>query len=777
MLVCGFENNKMRRARVVLAFSVVPTCPQLPRRTSPVSSPGRAGGLDFVPVCGKVARIYRFGVVLKCVCPFVPTPPLSCHRVGISLPKLPPKKYLARSNIHQVAITRRPHLQGFINAAIAESDMVVVQTLIFFLTPTTKDESTAATSAIRNVAGGYVSEEFDSDDEDAKMMMAMKVTPAGLKGTANADHTGAMPGEITVAAGEALTIWPPLDSSYVMVSTEDGTRGMLSTSLVTLDPGEGAVLPEAPQRAKTVAEEIVMTERGFCQQLVQVRDVFFKQLRTIITAPEAKTLFGNWSELVVHSEQLSAALDAATENGESIPAALAKGLPALGKSYQKYCSGIPAAQDLYSKKMEEKPFIAFEQSFPDLNKPTLNHFMRPVQRVMKYPLLISELKKQADKAIAKAGGGEIDADILLALDIASELAIAANATMAAPQESLSAALISRPQSGTFAHTAKAGGVGGTLSQARARCSYIAETRVCRHISIDGSKYCQMHTCENEDCNKKKSSRQVFCPTCQNGSVGRARTIRKAKSRGPRALYEAFQPVDGGEDGVNEPPMSGGAPADQDDDMYVAWTPPAQANAVKPDRVPEQGMYIETEPPAAEAPALPSAPPPPQLRRPPRGSQRPPSGSQAGAFDKSRPPPPPPTGASSSSPTPGIGKGRGQPPPPSAKGRGPPPPPSAKGRGPPPPPSSSAKPSATPEPTSPKPPPPSPPSTASKPKPPPSGALKPKPPMPAKPQRPSTRKPSMPDSKPVLPTKPKPKLAAKPKPALKKKPDAYVNTPS
>ena len=108
-------------------------------------------------------------------------------------------------------------------------------------------------------------------------MMAMKVTPAGLKGTANADHTGAMPGEITVAEGEVLTIWPPLDSSYVMVSTADGTRGMLSTSLVTLDPGQGAALPApeaAPQRAKTVAEEIVMTERGFCKQLVQVRDVY-----------------------------------------------------------------------------------------------------------------------------------------------------------------------------------------------------------------------------------------------------------------------------------------------------------------------------------------------------------------------------------------------------------------------------------------------------------------------------------------------------------------------
>jgi hypothetical protein len=33
-----------------------------------------------------------------------------------------------------------------------------------------------------------------------------------------------------------------------------------------------------------------------------------------------------------------------------------------------------------------------------LNKPTLNHFMRPVQRIMKYPLLLMEIKKKAAKA-------------------------------------------------------------------------------------------------------------------------------------------------------------------------------------------------------------------------------------------------------------------------------------------------------------------------------------------------------------------------------------------
>ena len=54
-------------------------------------------------------------------------------------------------------------------------------------------------------------------------------------------------------------------------------------------------------------------------------------------------------------------------------------LPTLAEPYARYCAGIPTAQALYEKKMAEKDFVDFENSFPALNKPTLNHIMRPVQ--------------------------------------------------------------------------------------------------------------------------------------------------------------------------------------------------------------------------------------------------------------------------------------------------------------------------------------------------------------------------------------------------------------
>lgn len=58
---------------------------------------------------------------------------------------------------------------------------------------------------------------------------------------------------------------------------------------------------------------------------------------------------------------------------------LTEHLPKLSGAYSRYCAGIPDAQAVYEKKLQQKDFVEFEASFPALNKPTLNHIMRPVQ--------------------------------------------------------------------------------------------------------------------------------------------------------------------------------------------------------------------------------------------------------------------------------------------------------------------------------------------------------------------------------------------------------------
>lgn len=84
------------------------------------------------------------------------------------------------------------------------------------------------------------------------------------------------------------------------------------------------------------------------------------------------------------SRRLKQALLAVLEgaNDKDLPERLRTGLGKLSTAYSKYCVGIPAAQELYEKKLGQKEFRDFEASFKTLSKPTLNYIMRPVQVCM-----------------------------------------------------------------------------------------------------------------------------------------------------------------------------------------------------------------------------------------------------------------------------------------------------------------------------------------------------------------------------------------------------------
>ena len=88
----------------------------------------------------------------------------------------------------------------------------------------------------------------------------------------------------------------------------------------------------------------------------------------------------------------------------------------------RYCNRIPAAQELYTKKLEEQAFRDFEASFPTLNKPTLCHLMRPAQRVMRYPMLLMEIQKMYKE------GSDDHAALGLVKDLAMDLAGEVNST-------------------------------------------------------------------------------------------------------------------------------------------------------------------------------------------------------------------------------------------------------------------------------------------------------------------------------------------------------------
>lgn len=62
-----------------------------------------------------------------------------------------------------------------------------------------------------------------------------------------------------------------------------------------------------------------------------------------------------------------------------LPKLMKRCMQQMQDMYGRYCAGLPRAHALYEQKLQDKRFLKFEASFPELNKPTLNHFMRPFQ--------------------------------------------------------------------------------------------------------------------------------------------------------------------------------------------------------------------------------------------------------------------------------------------------------------------------------------------------------------------------------------------------------------
>jgi hypothetical protein len=112
-----------------------------------------------------------------------------------------------------------------------------------------------------------------------------------------------------------------------------GARGLVRLSMVQMpEVLHPDVEDPAEAKVKSAAAELVQTERHFLLNLCEVRDKFFPRLRTILTAPEAKCLFGNWAELVRCAENLKTALDDA---GDAVAEVLVAELPKLREPYSK----------------------------------------------------------------------------------------------------------------------------------------------------------------------------------------------------------------------------------------------------------------------------------------------------------------------------------------------------------------------------------------------------------------------------------------------------------
>ncbi|XP_006992081.4 dynamin-binding protein isoform X2 [Peromyscus maniculatus bairdii] len=279
----------------------------------------------------------------------------------------------------------------------------------------------------RQVDALYGGEDLQSDDMDRLGMGASRARGASSEGLQQQEeHHFGIPGdpalESTWHLGEVRTLtgsetWRRNScfrrtapstlrrSEFVQRRKKPQDMTLLSSQSSSLAAPSGSVSPEKPEqrmlekRAKVVAE-LVQTEKDY------IRDLEMCLERVMVPLQQAQVpnvdfegLFGNMQTVIKVSKQLLAAL----EIGDAVGPVFLDHRDELEGTYRVYCQNHDEAislLEIYEK--DEKIQKHLQDSLADLkslynewgctNYINLGSFLiKPVQRIMRYPLLLMEL--------------------------------------------------------------------------------------------------------------------------------------------------------------------------------------------------------------------------------------------------------------------------------------------------------------------------------------------------------------------------------------------------
>uniref|UniRef100_A0AAY4CJN9 DH domain-containing protein n=1 Tax=Denticeps clupeoides TaxID=299321 RepID=A0AAY4CJN9_9TELE len=204
-------------------------------------------------------------------------------------------------------------------------------------------------------------------------------------------------------------------------SFQDGSSGLMEGQKEAPGPETTLLRPcprhmSATERLRKVIQELVDTEKSYVKDLSCLFEIYLKPLQkeTFLTMDEMESLFGSLPEMLEFQKVFLQTLEeriASSPNFSTLetPVQFKKLLFSLGGSFLYYAdhfklySGFCANHIKVQKVLERaKTDWAFKE-FLDARNPTKQHsttlesyLIKPVQRVLKYPLLLRELVSLTD---------------------------------------------------------------------------------------------------------------------------------------------------------------------------------------------------------------------------------------------------------------------------------------------------------------------------------------------------------------------------------------------
>ncbi|XP_034163774.2 rho guanine nucleotide exchange factor TIAM2 isoform X2 [Pangasianodon hypophthalmus] len=204
-------------------------------------------------------------------------------------------------------------------------------------------------------------------------------------------------------------------------SFQDASAGLMEIQKETAGPDATLLRPcprhmSVTERLRKVIQELVDTEKSYVKDLSCLFEIYLKPLQkeTFLTLDEMESLFGSLPEMLDFQKVFLQTLEeriASTPDFSTLetPVQFKKLLFSLGGSFLYYAdhfklySGFCANHIKVQKVLERAKTDRAFKEFLDARNPTKQHsstlesyLIKPVQRVLKYPLLLRELVSLTD---------------------------------------------------------------------------------------------------------------------------------------------------------------------------------------------------------------------------------------------------------------------------------------------------------------------------------------------------------------------------------------------
>ncbi|GAA5873711.1 hypothetical protein JCM3774_000147 [Rhodotorula dairenensis] len=206
----------------------------------------------------------------------------------------------------------------------------------------------------------------------------------------------------TVGEKSRPVISAPLAPQGDSAETSNRASGIFGSSWSSLvDESALADLPDRERKRQEACYEFIATEQSYVQSLQLVIEVFFSALQPVLPEKAAHIIFANIDDILLFNTVLLSDLEERQRESRlyinTIGDVIEKHMGSVGGHYRGYClNQANAARTLNDLKTSDRSLNTLLDGLRVKNLELEHFLLEPMQRVTRYPLLISHILRYTE---------------------------------------------------------------------------------------------------------------------------------------------------------------------------------------------------------------------------------------------------------------------------------------------------------------------------------------------------------------------------------------------